>query len=59
MVCDVDLLASAAHLYFYSVIIEIVAYHHHLLRPIVEHAFHVFSLEAFKDGWELVFGMQI
>jgi hypothetical protein len=58
MVCDVDLLAAAAQLYLYSVI-EIVAYHHHLLRPIVEHAFHVFSLEAFKDGRELVFGMQI
>ena len=56
--CDVDVLAAAAELYLYSVI-ERVAYRHHLLRPIVEHAFHVFSLEAFKDGWELVFGMQI
>ena len=58
MVCDVDLVAAAAQLYLYSVI-ERVAYRHHLLRPIVEHAFHVFSLEAFKDRREIVFGMQI
>ena len=58
MVCDVDLVAAAAQLYLYSVI-ERVAYRQHLLRPIVEHAFHVFSLEAFKDRRELVFGMQI
>ena len=58
MVCDVDLLAAAVQLYLYSVIIE-SSISSPILRPIVEHAFHVFSLEAFKDRRELVFGMQI